>query len=163
MAQFDLKFATVIFKDGGSNSLSIKVGDGTITYDEKRVMHYTLDRGKVASGDVKEGNEEPMEVSFDLMWEFLRVASGNVVPTPEEVLKQIGAASAWVTSGADACEPYCIDILIKYAPGCGTLNEFITLSEFRWENLNHEAKQGMISCKGKCKRTQATVVRTATT
>ncbi len=165
MAQFDLKKANVDFVDGSMspNILTLRIGDGTITYDEKRIMQYTLDRGKVASGDVREGNEEPLEVSFDLMWEFLRVASGTVVPTPEEALKNVGAAEGWVTSGADPCEPYCLDIRIRYEPGCSTLNEFITLKEFRWETMNHEAKQGMIACKGKCKTTQASVERTDAT
>jgi hypothetical protein len=37
--------------------------------------------------------------------------------------------------GADACEPYCVDIEIVYTPPCtGVKAERILLEEYRWES-----------------------------
>ena len=35
-----------------------------------------------------------------------------------EALKGMGAASEWVSSSPDQCEPYCIDLLVEYEPPC---------------------------------------------
>ena len=135
--------------------LQIKIGDGQLSYDEKRTLEYKKDRGILDT--VRLGDQEPMDVKLDLQWNFLRSTSGDP-PTPEEALKNIGAASTWVTSSADPCEPYSVDILIIHAPPCGT-SEHILLKSFRWETINHDTKQGMLSTSGKCNVQTATVTR----
>lgn len=146
----------------GGRQLQIKIGDGTVSFDEKRVMEYKKDRGLLDT--VREGDQEPMEVKLDVRWEFLRSDSADPVtdmsPQPEEVLKNIGAASTWVTSAADPCEPYAINILILYDPLCPSVkDEAILLTDYRWESINHDTKQGMLMTTGKCNVTEATVSR----
>jgi len=158
--QIDLKNCTVLFKDGGSNSIEIKVGEGTLTYNEQQTREYKLDRGTLDT--VRNGDDTPVEVSIDLVWEWLR-AHGTSEPTPEEAVKKVGAAAAWATSDTtDACAPYSIDIEVTHNPDCGSeLNEVILLSYFRWETLPHDLKAGTLVCTGKCNITQATVTRVA--
>lgn len=146
----------------GGRLLKMKIGDGTMTYDEKRTMEYKKDRGLLDT--VREGDEEPLEVKLDLRWEFLRSDAADPItdmtPQAEEVLKQIGAASTWVTSSADPCEPYALDIKVVYDPDCpGVKDEITILEDFRWEAINHDLKQGMLSVTGKCNVTQAVVSR----
>lgn len=141
------------------HSVEIKVGDGAVTYDEKQKFKYQLDRGKLST--VSFDNEEPMDVRFDFIWEFLTAVTGDP-PTVEDALKQRGEASDWVTASADPCEPYAVDIEITNAPDCvGVEHEVILFEDFRWESLNHDARNGQVATTGKCNRTQATVQRVA--
>lgn len=135
----------------GPNILKLKIGEGNITFEEKRNIEYVREKRQVSLGFVKTGDDEPMDVSIDLIWEFL---SGTATdpPTPEEAFNNIGQATAWVTSGADPCEPYAVDIEIVYTPPCSGVDaEVILLQEYRWESLSHDSKAGTMSSKGKCK------------
>lgn len=135
--------------------LEIKVGEGNLTYDEKRTMEYKKDRG--ALDTVREGDEEPIDVRLDIQWEWLSSAGSDTVPTPEEVLKKEGLASTWQTSSADICEPYAVNIKILYDPNCsGVDGELITLKDYRWESLNHDLRAGTLATSGKCNVTRAT-------
>jgi hypothetical protein len=162
MAVIDLKHATVTLRDGTAVTpltLEIKIGEGNLTYTEKRNMQYRRDRGNLNT--VRQGDEEPVEVNFDFEWEFLKSVSGEPV-TPEEALKKEGAASAWVSTSADVCEPYALDIVITNVVGCGTTkNEVIVLQDFRWESMDHNLKDGQVSVKGQCNVTEALLSRVA--
>jgi hypothetical protein len=155
--QFDLKKATVTFLDGDSNSLTLKVAEGTLSYDEKKPRKYTKDRG-ILSG-VMNADQEPVDVKIDLIWEFLTASSGGT-PTPEDVLKNRGEASGWVSSDSDACNPFAVDIVVAYVPNCSpTQNERITLPTFRYESIQHDFKNGVLALTGKCNVTEANVAR----
>ena len=144
----------------GPHSLEVNLGEGNMTYTEKRNMQYTLSRGKLDT--VREGDEVPLEVRLDFTWEFLRAANMDTVPTIEDVLKHRGLASTWLSSSTDPCEPYAINIRLLYNPECSNIDqEQITLSDFRWEDLAHDAKAGTVSVTGKCNITEADVVRLA--
>ena len=161
MATIDLKDVTMYIKDGGSNSVEMKIGEGTLTYTEARNMEYTLERGLLDT--VREGDQVPMAVSFDLKWEFL-VSSTSSSPTAEEALKQSGAASDWTSTSADQCEPYAVDIEIHHDPACSTEElEITTLPDFRWESIDHDIQAGTLSVSGNCNATTASIVRSAQT
>lgn len=135
----------------GPNILKLKIGEGNVTFEEKRNIEYVREKRQVSLGFVKTGDDEPMDVSIDLIWEFL---SGTATdpPSPEEALNNSGQASGWVTSGADPCEPYAVNIEIINTPPCAGVDAEVTLlSEFRWESISHDAKAGTMSAKGKCK------------
>lgn len=135
----------------GPNILKMKIGEGNITFEEKRNIEYVREKRQVALGFVKTGDDEPMDVSIDLIWEFLSSDTGEP-PTPEEAFNGIGGAANWVTAGADPCEPYAVNIEIVYTPPCSGVDaEVILLEEYRWESLSHDAKAGTMSSKGKCK------------
>ena len=163
-AQIDLKYATITMSDGDSpaNTLEITIGEGNLSYTEAKNIEYTLDRGNL--DEVREGDQVPVDVTIDFVWEYLRgSAVSGAVPTVEEALKNIGNAADWVSTDTDACRPYAIDLIVTYAPvpsSCGD-QEVITLPDFRYESLDHDLRAGTVSVSGKCNVTQATVVRTA--
>jgi hypothetical protein len=140
---------------GKVESITIKVGEGTVTYSEKRNIQYTLDRGVL--DEVREGDEVPVDVKFDLIWEYIKGTTG--APTAEDCLKKIGEAATWRSSDTDACRPFALDIVIEYIPACTGDPETITLPDFRYESLDHDLKAGTISCTGKCNATEASSVR----
>ena len=160
-AQIDLKNAIIKIKDGDSpqNELEVKIGEGNLTYNESRKIEYTLDRGTL--DEVREGDQIPVDVSMDFIWEYLKGSTGSGTPTVEDALKNRGEASDWVSSDADACRPYAVDIEITYSPSpvsCGDM-EIILLSDFRYEGLDHDLRGGSVAVTGKCNVTEATVTR----
>ena len=139
------------------HQLEVRLGDGNFSYTEKKPREYKKNRGKLDS--VRNGDEEPLEVKLDFAWIFIKSSTGEDL-TVEDVLKQQGQASTWVTAGVDPCEPYCVTMRIKYIPPCtNTKNEIIDLAEFRYEELQHDTKTAMIACTGKCNLTTPTVTR----
>lgn len=137
--------------------LEVKIGEGNLTYSEKKARQYTLDRGRLDT--VRNADEEPVDVSLDATWEWLRASTGDT-PTIEDALKKRGEASAWTSSSSDPCEPYAVDIEIHYVPECGSEEtEVILLEDFRYESLDHDLSAGTISVSGKCNVVEATVSR----
>jgi hypothetical protein len=144
----------------GGRKLEIKVGEGNMSYDETKAREYLKNRGRLDT--VRNADEEPMDVSFEFVWEFITAVTGSGIPTLEDALKQRGEASTWLSTSSDACEPYCVDIEIHYDPGCGGNNtELIVLEQFRYETLPHSLSDAQVSCTGKCNVTEATVTRGA--
>ena len=160
-AQIDLKYSTVIIRDGAGtpNEIEITIGEGNLTWTEARTMEYVLDRGNL--DEVREGDQVPVDVSFDFTWEYIKGSSATgAPPTVEEALKKIGNASSWVSSDTDACRPYAVDIIIVYDPACTTGDvETITLADFRWESIDHDLRGGTVSVSGKCNITVPSVIR----
>lgn len=146
----------------GPNSLEVTIGDGNLTYDEKVVMEYKLNRGKL--DQVREGDEQPMDVNFAFAWLYLSSKAADTMPTIEEALKGKGKASAWKSTGGD-CQPYATNLVIKNAnQTCGDEThpiEKVTLQQFRWESLSHDPKAGTVTAVGKCNVTEALVERFA--
>jgi hypothetical protein len=147
----------------GPNRLEVKVGDGTLTYNETKNREYKLNRGRIDK--VRNGDEAPLEVSLTLAWTYIKAYTTDTIPSIEDALKNRGPAAAWVSTG-QGCDPFAVNLVIKNAPvacvGEAHPVETITFPEFRYEKLNHDAKAGTVSTDGKCNATEPTVVRSAT-
>lgn len=154
---FNLRNATFTIADlASAHSISVVVGDGNIVYEEKINREYLMNRGHVYA--VVNGDDVPMDVSFDFWWQYIRGAGAAV--TVEDALKRVGNAANWQSSDSDECAPYCVDLNILFTPLCTAEPiESIELPYFRYESLNHDAKARQISCKGRCNATMATVTR----
>lgn len=167
MAAIDLKKCLLKIKDGSSTpkSITVTVGEGNLTYSVSRTIEYILDRGNLDL--VREGDQVPCSVTFDLVYEFYTsdTAGGEAV-TPAEAIQCVGSAvtAGWTTTGADACEPYAVDIVVEYNITCGTTkDETLTFSEFRYEKLDFDIKAGTISASGSCNEIRPTSQRTTIT
>lgn len=151
------------YVDGGivtflPQNLEIKIGDGNITYTEHNEYKYDLDRGDLDT--VREGNQVPMDVKLEAIFEHITQGTSEPVP-PMDAFKGIGGAAEWVSASADQCEPYCIDLIVKHTPPCGTSQlETTTFPDFRSESREINYKDATISVSGKCKATEPIVTRT---
>lgn len=150
MSQISLKKCTFTIKDGTAgtpNSATIVIGTGTFSWTENRNVEYALDRGLINSdGEIREGDEVPMDVSFEFTWTRLK-SSTSEVATIEEAIK--GTKSGWTSSDSDTCRPYACDIEILFDPCSGT-GETYLFPDFRWESFEHSISDGNVSCSGKC-------------
>ena len=141
-AQIDLKFCTITISDG-TDSITLQIGEGNLTYSEKRNIEYTLDRGVLATGEIREGDEVPVDVSFDAIWTYL-TASGT--QNVEDILKSANS------SDSDTCRPSAVDITVVYQPlpsECGD-GWTLLLPDYRYEDISHDLRAGTISSTGKC-------------
>lgn len=153
MARIDLKQCTVVMEDGTTptaNSLALKIGEGTIKYRVKRNFVYVKDRGLLST--VRKGDQDPVEVSFDLIYEDITIpASQNPLVSPEDFLKKVGNASGYVTAGADPCQPYAVTLVFTQDQNCSpTKTEVITFTEFRYTKISADVKSGKLSVTGSC-------------
>lgn len=156
---YDLKEASLYLIDGTTptpNKLEIAFDDGNLTYSQRKNIEYRLNRGKLDT--TRQGDEEPLEVSFEGRFNAITSDSGDPV-TITEFLDQQGAASGYASTGG-ACEPYAVDLQLEVNRTCsGVEDEIITFEEFRYEELGGDFGAGQISVSGKCNRLRPTAVR----
>lgn len=157
----DLKNATITLTDGAGtpNTLAIKVGEGSLQATESHPREFKLDRGKVATGHVRDADEEPLQVTVECEWRSLVGSTGDP-PTPYEFMKQQGLASAYVSTGDD-CDPYCIDIVVEFDNSvcASSQDETITFPKFYVEQIDFNFDDGTLSFQGRCKATAPTAAR----
>lgn len=164
MAAIDLKNATVTIQDGTSptpESLEIKIGTGQLNYTRRKNYEYRLDRGVL--DEVVEGDQVPVELSMDAVWDFI---TGDSTPTVtvEDAIYNEGQAAAvpWVSTDADPCSPYCTDVLVSYIPACSSVEqEDVTFGQFRADEVQHNYREGQLSIRARCNITKPTAVRSA--
>ena len=162
-ATIDLKDVTIVLLDGTTptpNTISVKLGEGNLTYTENRNIEYRLDRGKL--DEVRVGDEAPMDVSLDAVWEFLKASSGQPASI-EDFMKFRGAAATNKSTDTDPCGPKSIDIRIQNKPGCGTgtEKEWITIPDFNYDTIAHDLREGTLTFAGRANATDASIVRLA--
>lgn len=157
MAQKSLQNTVLSIKDGASASIDVKNGDGTISWTEKHPMKYVKNRDRLDT--VRVGPQEPMEINFSAIYEFL---TGDTADPANvyEALTRTGRASAWVSTDSDTCAPYCVNLVLVYTPPCSSVkSERITFPYFRVEDVGGDEKEGTLSFKGMSNATAPTVVR----
>jgi hypothetical protein len=139
--------------------IEVTVGDGNLTYTENRELDYELDRGELDS--VRQGDDQPMEITLDMVYEFVTTGTGETI-TPVDALKRKGGADEWVSSSADACEPYAVDIEVQHEPSCasaGVEDEITLFPDFRWDSLEFDLREATISATGRCNAVEPTITR----
>ena len=169
MAQKQLRDAVLKILDGTGTPQEVEVGIGTgnISWTETFPKEYIPERGVIADGTVREADQEPCEVTVTCTWHNI-LSTGSEDITPYEALRGVGAAATatWLTTGADACEPYAVDLQIfTINAACmtvGTVGERITFTEFRVENCSFDIGAGTLNFTGKCKNVSPNTVRTTT-
>lgn len=158
--QVDLRDAALTITDGTPNTVEVTIGEGNLTFSEKRNIDYKLDRGRIKDSDgnvidrVREGDEVPMEVSFDFVWDLVKTDGVYI----EDAIQGLNSASAWVSSDTDEeCQPYSVDLEFKIEPDCGSEIRTYKFTHFRCESIDSDASAGTISCSGKCNEVHPTV------
>ena len=147
-----------------SNQIQVKLGEGNLTFSEKQNVEYTLDGGNL--DEVRLGDQVPVEVRLDAIWDFYSgagsqstLSGSSLAPTVADAIKGVGSAAGWTSTDADACRPYAVDLQLHYDADCSGGIETLTLSDFRWEQLDFDASAGTLSVSGRCNITLISSVR----
>jgi hypothetical protein len=139
--------------------IEIKIGDGNLTYTENTNYDYDLDRGLLDT--VREGDQAPMDVNLDFVYEYITTGTGESI-TPMDAVKGEGGASGWYSSSSDPCEPYAVDMEVVYTPPCGGAEIETTLfPDFRSDSREVDFGEASIAVTGRCNATEPIVTRTA--
>jgi len=137
--------------------ITVTIGEGNLTWTEAKEYEYLLDRGDLDT--VREGDEQPLEISLEFVYEHVATGTSESI-TPVEAVKGSGGAVEWVSSATDLCEPYAVDLMILHCVPCGsTEDEQITFSDFRYESLEFDLGEATISVSGRCNISEAVVLR----
>ena len=137
--------------------LEVKIGDGDLSWTESRELIYDLDRDKLDT--VRLGEEQPVDVELAFVFEYVKTQSGKAV-TPVDAVKRIGEASEWVSSSADLCEPYAVDIYVIHCIPCGTdQDQDFLFQDFRYESLDYSMADASIAVSGRCNVTDVVLTR----
>lgn len=168
--QIDLKQTILTIRDGTTptpNEIEIKIGEGNLTWTERQEMNYVLDRGKLDI--VNKGDEQPVEVSIDAVWEFITAFAGDA-PTIIDAIKRKGEAAAWVSVDPDICQPYAVQLEIKQIPLCfgaavsaSDPIEITIIDLFRFEQVDFDLRAGTFAISGRANVEEATSSRFAQT
>jgi len=144
-----------------SQRIEVKIGEGNVTWTEAKEYEYLLDRGDLDT--VKEGDEQPLEVSLEFVYEHITTGTSEDI-TPVDALKQQSDASEWVSSSSDLCEPYAVDMIVMHCVPCGSdEDELVTFSDFRYESLEFDLGEATIAVSGRCNVSEATAARSTIT
>ena len=142
-----------------AQQIDIKIGDGNVTYTENTNYDYDLDRGVLDT--VREGDQAPMDVNLDFVYEYITTGTGETI-TPMDAIKQKGGASNWYNSSADPCEPYAVDIEVVYTPPCGGAEtETTVFPDFRADSKEVDLGEASVSVSGRCNTVEPLVTRAA--
>lgn len=175
------------------NYVEVTVGEGNVQWTENQAVEYQRDRGRIMDvdlvndqdrvvGTVDSGDQSPMEVSFDLRFEYY---TGDTTVNPIEAIKGVkpskydgvtttpkvrnvgvtsgGALGSWVPADTeDPCAPWSVNLFVKFDPGCGDYSgtdEWLKFKVFRWDQLQCDLNNGQISCSGKCQALRPSVMK----
>ena len=140
-----------------AQELVVTIGEGNLTWTEAKEYEYLLDRGDLDT--VKEGDEQPLEVSLEFVYDHVTQGTGEAV-TPVDAVKGSGGASEWVSSSSDLCEPYAVDMVVRHCVPCGTdEDEETTFPDFRYESLEYDLSEATIAVSGRCNVSEAVPAR----
>jgi hypothetical protein len=157
MATIDLRNTTLRIAERSGSYIDVKIGEGELTWSEKRQIDFVKSRGELDT--VRENEEVPLELSLVFIWEHIMAGSGEPV-TVEDALKKRNGASGWTSTSTDTKAPYCVNILLYNVPPCtGVQTETILFQQFHWIELAHSLKDATVALKGNCNTTQALVSR----
>lgn len=157
--KIDLKDCAFTMLGGGTGeSLEFKIGEGNLTWTEHMTREYSKDRG--ALDTVRNADEEPLDLNFEFIWEWLRAGVSTGYESPYDTIVTVGESGGWETTDtSDECAPPSIDIQLEHEVNCGgtTKTEVILFPKFRYESLQCDAKAGTISVSGKCNVLRPTI------
>jgi hypothetical protein len=161
MAVVDIKNASLKLLDGTAvtpQEIELKVGTGTLSFTRGRTVEYMLSGGTL--DEVRDGDEVPLSVSIDLMWEFLKSPTGGF--TPYDAIT--GDNALWLASDPDACRGHSVDIECIMDPstrvsGCTGDIETYIFPSFRYESIDGDLRAGTLAVAGKCNVVAPTITR----
>lgn len=161
--KYDLKQCTLTLKDATATPVEIEVkfDEGNLTFTHNKNIEYIKDRGVLDTA--REGDQEPMSVSFQGRFNCIKSSTGNDLSI-YEFLTNTGATA--LTTTGDACAPFACDIVLTVdhsdcdPPGSDVVqDEEIIFEEFRAESIGGDFKAGQISVDGKSNRVHPTATR----
>ena len=154
----DLKNCDIELTDGTPTTVIVRVGEGNLTFSEKRNYDVQLNRGKLDGMGIKKGDEAPVEFSLDIAWDWIQGTSATPVTGGfESILSIIGRTldvngdPVGKSTDGDECNPYAFTMTVKYNAACGTTpnKKDLTFALCRYDQLQYDIGGAKLQMTGK--------------
>lgn len=136
----NLRDGTLYVQDNGDNEVELDLDEGDLSVKWGNEDRLVKNRGSVANGHFRAGDEEPVEVTFTakvskIVADDTSLGGSDGNPSAYNALRQTGPASGWSSCG-DSGEPYLCRLVFKLAnPDTSGRREVITIDKFREETV----------------------------
>lgn len=134
----NLRDGELVIKDGSSPALSLTVllDEGDLTWSQRQRTIEVKDRGSIAAGHTRKGDEESIALSFSAKWTQLIGKSANGADPLQlyELLTFAAGTGATSTSGAGQQETLRFEFTVT--DPAGVASEKIVFARVYRENLS---------------------------
>ncbi|WP_437186943.1 hypothetical protein SH668x_000314 [Planctomicrobium sp. SH668] len=160
----NLRDGELVIKDGGTKSLTVLLSQGDLTWTQRQQTIEIKDRGSIAKGHIRKGDDESVSIAFTARWTQLvgsAASSSDPLQLYEMLTFQEGAG---ITSTSDAGLQETLTFQFFVIDPAGVASEKITFSNVYRETLtmSEGEESNLISFSGKAFQTTPVVSRVST-
>lgn len=123
----DLQGCTITFRNDKDETVTFRLGEGSLTWTQQREFEYELDRGKLDT--VRVADEQPIDVELDMQYDWIQACS-DVIDRPIDVIRSSG--------------PEGLDMFVEMD------DEWYEFRGFHWESMEWSLSEGLLSLTGRC-------------
>jgi len=160
----NLRDGELVIKDGGSAQLAVLLDQGDLTWTQRQQTIEVKDRGSIATGHLRKGDEESTTISFSAKWTQLigkTASSSDPLQLYELLMFQSGSG---VTSTSPTGEQETLTFEFTVIDPAGVASEKITFSKVYRETLTMSEGNdaNLIAFTGRAFQTSPTIQRLET-
>ncbi|SFH68466.1 hypothetical protein [Planctomicrobium piriforme] len=155
----NLRDGELLIKDGGSKELTVLLDQGDLSWTQRQQTIEVKDRGSIAAGHLRKGDEEAVAISFSARWTQL---IGDGAEDPLQLYELLTFRSgAGVTSTSTAGQQETLTFEFTVVDPAGAASEKIVFSKVYRESLTMSEgdEANVIAFTGKAFQTAPTVSR----
>jgi hypothetical protein len=156
-SSIDLRNCELKFVDGTSptpKEMTFVFDEGEMTVGIRQEYIYRKNRGKLAGGSVKEGDEQPMEISISGRFTGFSSTADSLAGMSALQFLRGGTGTQVIASTGPACDAFCVDLELteSFPDGCdpGYDAEVSVYERFYVENIDVNYVNGQFTATGKC-------------
>jgi hypothetical protein len=157
----NLRDGELVIKDGGSASLTVLLDQGDLTWTQRQQTIEIKDRGSIAAGHLRKGDDESVSISFTARWTQLIGKGANSEDPLQlyELLTFHSGSGVVSTSGAGQQETLTFEFTVL--DPAGVASEKITFSKVYRETLTMSEgdESNLIAFTGRAFQTAPTITR----
>jgi hypothetical protein len=157
----NLRDGELVIKDGGGAQLTVLLDQGDLTWTERRQTIEVKDRGSIASGHLRKGDDESVAVSFTAKWTQL-LGKSAAETDPLQLYEFLTfQPNAGVTSTSAGGEQETLTLEFTVLDPAGLASEKVVFEKVYRESLtmSEGADANLISFTGRAFQTGPTVTR----
>jgi len=157
----NLRDGELVIQDGGSAELTVLLDQGDLTWTQRQQTIEVKDRGSIAAGHLRKGDEESTTISFSAKWTQLigkSASSGDPLQLYELLMFQLGSG---VISTSPTGEQETLTFEFTVVDPAGVASEKITFSKVYRETLTMSEGNdaNLIAFTGRAFQTSPTILR----
>ncbi len=154
----NLRDGELVIKDGSSNSLTVLLDQGDLSWTQRLQTIEVKDRGSISNGHLRKGDDESVSVSFSARWTQLIGGESDPLQLYEMLTFRSGAD---LTSTSSTGQRETLTLEFTVTDPAGVASEKITFSKVYRETLTMSEgdEANTITFSGKAFQTAPVIAR----